>query len=503
MSGPVTYESIVPVAAILVSLVATGLIVLSGRSPNLREGWTLLAGVVKFGLVLTLLPDALTGKAATFTILEIVPGVELALKADTLGVFFALIASALWIVTSIYSIGYMRGNGEARQTRFFAAFALSLSATIGIALSANLLTFLIFYELLTLATYPLVVHKETPEAIRSGRMYLAYALTAGLCFLVATAWIYAVQGNLDFRAGGLLEAGLFSPDAVRGLFVLFMIGVGVKSGLMPLHSWLPAAMVAPTPVSALLHAVAVVKSGVFGATRVVGFVFGPELMASVGLDVILATLAAATVLLASFIAMRQDNLKKRLAYSTVGHLSYIVLGVALLTPAGFTGGMLHMAAHALMKITLFMCAGAIYVHMHKTEVSQLDGMGRAMPWTFGAFAVGALGLAGIPPINGFLSKYYLGLGAVESGQMVFLVVYLISGLLNATYFFPIVLRAFFRDSPDHQHYNEASPWMVVPLCLTAVLAVTFGLFPDLLAPVFTLATNISAEILQTPPVDPS
>jgi multicomponent Na+:H+ antiporter subunit D len=499
MDAPSTYDSFVPAAAVLVSLAAVVPILLSGRFPNVREAWTLLAGLAKLVLVLSLLPDALAGRAATWEFLEIVPNVGLALKADALGVFFALIASALWIVTSIYSIGYMRGNEEKRQTRFYASFALSLSATIGIAFSANLLTFLVFYELLTLATYPLVVHKETPEAIRAGRMYLAYALTAGLLFLVATGWIYLVNGNVDFQAGGLLASGAFSADGLRALFALFLVGVGVKSGLMPLHSWLPAAMVAPTPVSALLHAVAVVKSGVFGIVRVVGFVFGPELMASAGLDVVLATVAGATILLASLIALRQDNLKKRLAYSTVGHLSYIALGAALLTPAGFTGGLLHMAAHALMKITLFMCAGAIYVHMHKTEISQLDGMGRAMPWTFGAFAVGALGLAGIPPINGFLSKYYLGLGAVEGGQMVVLTVFLVSGLLNASYFFPIVLRAFFRPSPKHAAYNEASPWMVVPLCVTAALAVVFGLFPDLLAPVFTLASGISAEILQPPP----
>ncbi len=490
------YDSLVPAAAALVSLVAVIPILLSGRHPNVREAWTLLAGGVKLALVASLLPGALEGKVATFDFLEIVPGVSLGLKADALGVFFALIASALWIVTSIYSIGYMRGNGEARQTRYYASFALSLSATIGIAFASNLLTFLIFYELLTLATYPLVVHKETPAAIKAGRMYLAYALTAGLLFLVATGWIYLVSGNLDFQAGGMIDSGLFSADGLRILFVLFLAGVGVKSGLMPLHSWLPAAMVAPTPVSALLHAVAVVKSGVFGILRVVGFVFGPELMTSAGLDLILAVIAGATILLASIIAMRQDNLKKRLAYSTVGHLSYIALGAALLTSAGFTGSLLHMAAHALMKITLFMCAGAIYVHMHKTEISQLDGMGRAMPWTFGAFAVGALGLAGIPPINGFLSKYYLGLGAVESGQLVVLVIFLISGLLNASYFFPIVIRAFFRPSPKHRAYNEASPWLVAPLCTTAALAIVFGLFPDLLAPVFSLASGISAEILQ-------
>ncbi len=493
------YASTVPAAAMLVSLGAMVLILLSSKSPNLREAWTLLAGVVKFALVVSLIPGALAGRVAAFEFLEIAPGVSLSLKADALGVFFALIASALWIVTSIYSIGYMRGNAEKKQTRYYASFALSLSATIGIAFASNLLTFVIFYELLTLATYPLVVHKETPAAIRAGRMYLAYALTAGLVFLAGTAWVYLATGTLEFQAGGMLDADMFSADGMRILFVLFLAGVGVKSGIMPLHSWLPAAMVAPTPVSALLHAVAVVKSGVFGVLRVVGFVFGPELMVSAGLDVILAVLAGGTILLASFIAMRQDNLKRRLAYSTVGHLSYIVLGAALITSAGFTGSLLHLAAHALMKITLFMCAGAIYVHMHKTEISELDGMGRAMPWTFGAFTIGALGLAGIPPINGFVSKFYLGMGALEGGQVVVLAIFLVSGLLNAGYFFPIVIRAFFRPSPQHPVYNEASFWMVGPLCLTAALAVLFGLFPDLLAPVFTLASGISAEILNPVP----
>jgi len=499
MDSPQIYASTAPLWAMLVSLLAVPAILAVGHRPNVREACTLIAGGAKLLIVLSLLPGALAGRAAAIDLLEISPGISLAFKADALGVFFALIASSLWLVTTVYSIGYMRGNSEKKQTRYYASFALSLSSTIGIAFSANLLTFLIFYELLTLATYPLVVHKETVEARRSGRMYLAYALSAGLVFLAGTAWVYLATGSMDFRAGGLLEEGMFSATGLRALFCLFLVGVGVKSGIMPLHSWLPAAMVAPTPVSALLHAVAVVKSGVFGVLRVVGFVFGPELMAAGGLDLILAVAAGTTIIVASLIALRQDNLKRRLAFSTVGHLSYIALGAALLTSGGFTGSLLHLAAHALMKITLFFCAGAIYVHTHKTLVSQLDGLGRAMPWTFGAFGIGALGLAGLPPVNGFVSKFYLCVGAMDAGQTLILVIYLISGLLNAAYFFPIVIRAFLGRDSKNESYGEASAWVVVPLCLTAALAVAFGLFPDLIAPVFSLAEIITAEIMQLAP----
>ncbi len=281
--------------------------------------------------------------------------------------------------------------------------------------------------------------------------------------------------------------------------MLFIAGVGVKSGIMPLHSWLPAAMVAPTPVSALLHAVAVVKSGAFGVLRITGFVFGPDTMREHGLDIILLSFAGATIILASLIALKQDNLKKRLAYSTVGHLSYIVTGAALASTASFTGGIFHLSTHALMKITLFLCAGAIYVHAHKTKVSELNGLGRSMPWTFGAFAVGSLGLAGIPPVNGFISKWWLGTGGLEAGHTIVLFVFLASGLLNAGYFFPIIIRGFFYAAPaaegGHGHpAGEASPWMVVPLCVTAALAVVFGILPNFPLPFFELARSVAEAV---------
>jgi multicomponent Na+:H+ antiporter subunit D len=486
----------VPFYAVLVSLLAVPLILLSSNRPNLRELWTILAAVVKFILVLLLLPGALAGISTEVRILEIAPGIELTLRADPLGVFFALIASGLWIFTSVYSIGYVRGLNEHKQTRYFASFAVCLSATIGIAFAGNLLSFVLFYEILTIATYPLVIHKETAAAISAGRKYLVYTLTAGVLLIAATAWTYTIAGSVEFVAGGLLRNVDVNPRSLSVLFALFLGGVGVKAAIMPLHSWLPTAMAAPTPVSALLHAVAVVKSGVFGVVRIVGFVFGPDLLKNLGLDTYLTALAGVTIIVASLLALSEDNLKRRLAYSTIGHLSYIVLGVSLLSPAGFTGALFHIASHATMKITLFFCAGAIYVASHREYVSELDGIGKSMPWTMGAFTIAATGLAGIPPINGFVSKWYLGLGALEAHQITMLVVLLVSGLLNVGYFFPIVQRAYFRPPRDGERQGEASPLMVIPLVVTAVLSTLFGLMPNLLLHLYDLAVSVSSSVLK-------
>lgn len=496
MNSELSYISYTPFLAVLVSLAAVPLIILSDKRPNIREAWTLIAAFVKFALVLSLVPGAMQGYVAEINLLEISPGIHLALKADQFGIFFALIASGLWIFTSFYSIGYVRGNSEKKQTRYFASFAVCLSSTIGVAFSANLLTFIIFYEILTIATYPLVIHKETPEAISGGRKYLAYTLTAGLCLIAASAWVYDLTGTMDFAAGGILNHVSLSPSVAVPLFMLFLAGVGVKAGIMPLHGWLPSAMVAPTPVSALLHAVAVVKSGVFAVIRVVGFVFGPGVMDNFNLNTILAAFAGTTIILASLIALKQDNLKARLAYSTVGHLSYIVLGAALLTEAGFLGGILHIATHAIMKITLFFCAGAIYVNLHRENISQLDGIGKIMPWTMGAFTIGAMGLAGVPPVNGFLSKWFLALGALEADKLFILVIFIISGLLNAAYFFPIVYRAFFKEGVNLEGYGEAPLFMVAPLVCTAVFSVILGLDPDLFFNFYQFAFEIANSLLR-------
>ncbi len=488
----------VPLYAVLVSLAAVPFILLSSKKPNLREFWTILAGVIKFLLVLTLLPSALQGNVIELELLEIAPNIPLVLKADTFGVFFALIASGLWIFTSFYSIGYMRGHKEKKQTRYFASFAVCLSSTIGIAFSGNLLTFIIFYEMLTLATYPLVIHSESKKAIAAGRKYLSYTLTAGLLLIAAAGITYSLTGTLEFRPGGIFgDTNLTSTMAVT-IFLLFLGGVGVKAGIMPLHSWLPSAMAAPTPVSSLLHAVAVVKSGVFGVIRVVGFIFGPDVMAQFGLNDILMVLAGFTIIVASLLAFAQDNLKRRLAYSTVGHLSYIVLGVALLTETGLVGSIMHISFHATMKITLFFCAGAIMVNLHKKNISDLNGIAKVMPWTMAAFTIGSMGLAGIPPVNGFVSKWYLAAGALEGGMLVPVIIFVVSGLLNVGYFFPIIHRAYFKKGgPELEGHTEASPFMVVPLFGTAVLSILFGLNPDLFFNFFDMASSVASTIFNS------
>jgi multicomponent Na+:H+ antiporter subunit D len=490
------YTSLVPLYIVAVSLAAVPLIMLSKGYPNLREFWTILASLIKFGLVLSLLPAAIEGRVAELTLFRIAPDIGFTLRVDQFGIFFAIIASGLWIFTSFYSIGYVRGNNEKKQTRYFASFAVCLSATMGVAFSGNLLTFIVFYEMLTIATYPLVIHKENNEAIAAGRKYLVYTLSAGLILIAAAGITYQITGTLDFRPGGIFDGIEISSNMAVVLFILFMMGVGVKAGIMPLHSWLPAAMAAPTPVSALLHAVAVVKSGVFGVIRVVGFVFGPQFMLQFGLNNILIVFAGATIILASLLALKQDNLKRRLAYSTVGHLSYIVLGAALLSPAAFTGGIFHIATHATMKITLFFCAGAIYVNMHKENISDLNGIARAMPWTMAAFTVGALGLAGIPPINGFVSKWFIGVGAVQSDYLIALFILVTSGVLNIAYFFPILKRAYFNENKEIEKYGEASMLMVIPIIITAILSVAFGLSPNLFFNFFNLAVKITNNLSQ-------
>ncbi len=488
------YTTYTPFYAVAVSLVAVPLILLSNKHPNIRETWTILAAVLKFLLVLSLLPALFDNKVAIVTLVDLSPGISLTLKADAAGVFFALVASFLWILTSFYSIGYERELNEHKQTRYFASFAICLSATIGIAFSANLLTFLLFYEILTIATYPLVIHKETSEAVSGGRKYLLYTLSAGVVLIAATAWLYTKTGTLDFVAGGAIGNAVLGDTEIRTLFLLFILGVGVKAAIMPLHSWLPTAMVAPTPVSALLHAVAVVKSGVFGVIRIVGFIFGPSVMQNYGLDVILLFFSSATIIIASLLAFAQTNLKRLLAYSTIGHLSYIVLGAALLTPASFQGALLHLLNHATLKITLFFCAGAFYVAHHVEELEDINGIATAMPLTSAAFTLTALGLVGIPPINGFLSKWYLTSGALESHNPVLIAVFLLSGLLNAGYFIPVIYRAFFLKNSHYTSYKEASYFMVIPLLITAILSVLLGIFPNMFVNIFEIAKIVVASV---------
>jgi len=384
-------------------------------------------------------------------------------------------------LTTCYSIGYMRTLKEHEQTRYFACFAVTLSATMGVAFAANLFTLFLFYEMITLITYPLVSHHETPEAYSAGRKYLVYLMGTSKTFLLAAILLtYSVAGTLDFNSKGVFS-GADPSIWMTVIYILFIAGFA-KAAVMPLHSWLPSAMVAPTPVSALLHAVAVVKVGVFSILRIIFDVMGPDLMHRLNLGIPTAFFVSATILTASVIAMAQDNLKMRLAYSTVSQLSYIILGAALLTPAGMTGGMLHIINHAFSKITLFFCAGAIYVASHLKNISEMKGIAKRMPWTMLAFSIGALSMIGIPPTAGLISKWYLALGAIQAGEIPILVVLLTSTLLNAAYFLPILYTAYFQEpkkgSGDHHEGGEA-PWiMVVPLLLTAVGTLFLGLYPN-------------------------
>jgi multicomponent Na+:H+ antiporter subunit D len=446
------------------------------RRPNLREAVSLAGAAALFAGVAALAGEVLAGARPRLVLGEIFPGLALAFELEPLGLLFALVASGLWFVSVVYSIGYLRGNAEPHQTRFYACFALAIASAIGVAFAGNLLTLYLFYEALTLVTWPLVTHHGDAAARRGGRTYLALLLASSmLFFLPAMAITWWVGGTLDFTPGGIL-AGKVSGGAAAGLLALYAFGIG-KAALMPLHRWLPAAMVAPTPVSALLHAVAVVKAGVFSIVKVVLYVFG--LSFEPAAFAWLPWVAGFTILAASVVALRADNLKRRLAYSTVSQLSYVVLAAAILAPLSIAGAVLHIAAHAFGKITLFFAAGAVYTAAHKTEVSQLDGLGRRMPWTFAAFAVGALSMIGLPPAAGFVSKWYMVSGALAAQHWLALAVITASTLLNAGYFLPIVYRAFFGAPAAGGGHGEA-PWtMVAALVATAALTVAMFFWADL------------------------
>ncbi len=411
------------------------------------------------------------------------PGLNLVLHADALSVLFVTLSTVLWLVTTVYAIGYLENSPN--RSRFFGFFSLCVTATVGLALAGNLLTFVIFYEMLTLATYPLVAHRGTPDALRGARIYLAYTLAGGLLLLIGAVWLRTIAGPLEFAQGGILSdiPGL-DPGALGWIFLLLIAGLGVKAALVPLHGWLPRAMVAPAPVSALLHAVAVVKAGAFGIVRVVYDVYGVEFAGSLGLLPVLGAVAAVTILYASVKALAQDHLKKRLAYSTVSQVAYIALGTAILGPLATIGGVVHLVHQGLMKITLFFAAGNYAETLGIHKVSDMDGVGRRMPGTTLAFSVGALGMIGVPPVAGFVSKWYLGLGAVEAGAAAWVLPVLVaSSLLNAAYFLPILYRAWFREAPAEQPVVkpvagrwETSGALLWPPVVTGVLALAAGLF---------------------------
>ncbi len=476
------------ITAILLPLTGAAAIAVASRfGDNIREATTLVIAAALAINVWQLIPLVMAGDRYDIILTEILPGLHLALHLEPLGMMFAALASGLWIVNSIYSIGYMRGNNESHQTRFYICFALSIAATMGIAFSANLFTLFLFYEALTLSTYPLVSHKGDVDTVRSARVYLGILLSTSIGLLLpAIIWTYFLAGHVDFVLGGILEGVVDGPQ-VGLLLALFVFGIG-KAAVMPVHRWLPAAMVAPTPVSALLHAVAVVKAGVFTLTKVITYIFGIDFLFGEASSGWLMYVTSFTILTASIVALRQQNLKRMLAYSTISQLSYVVMAAAILKPLAEVGATVHMVSHAFGKITLFFAAGAIYVAAHKTEIPQLKGIGRQMPWTMAAFTIGALSMIGVPPTGGFVSKWYILAGAFQAGNLIAIVTIIVSTALNAAYFLPIIYMAWFMEPESSEKaHGEAPVTMVIALTFTAALVLLFFLFN---APVVELERQI-------------
>ncbi len=494
-----TIISIKPVLAILASLVCVLFIMVSRNKPNVREGWALFAAIIKFAIIASMVPEILGGSRIEYTLFQVLPGISVKFIVDAFGMVFALVASFLWILAVFYSAGYMRGLEEHAQTRFNSCFALALFGAVGGAMAGNFFTLYLFYEIVSICTYPLVAHHQDEEGYEGGKKYIVYlTTTAKGLILPAMILTYVLCGTLEFPDN--IMTGIFPVDAnptlVTILFICCILGFA-KNGVMPFHNWLPGAMVAPTPVSALLHAVAVVKIGVFATTRVMLYVFGVETMTRLNLGIPTAYFVSFTILTASIIALTKDNLKARLAYSTVSQLSYIILGVALLTPSGVQGGIIHIANHAFSKITLFFCAGAIYVASHKKSISEMGGLGKVMPFTFAAFGIASLSMIGAPPVAGFVTKWKLLVGTMDMPSPHYigiLLVLLASTLLNVGYFAPVTFKAFFGKPPEGEVYEgvkEAPLSMVIPLFLTAIISVVIGIYPDFLMKFIQLAIPIN------------
>ena len=464
------------IAALTIPIAGAFIIAQLNKFENLREVVTLLTAVSLFAVNIYIYLNLAESQQAGFVLAEPIEGLAISFAINSFGVMFALIASGLWIATSIYAIGYMRAHHEKNQTRFFTLFAVAIAGVMAVAYSENLFTLFIFYEFLTISTYPLVAHSGTREAKKGGRKYILILMGSSiLFFLPAMISVYFIAGNLEFVQGGIL-AGSLDPAWVLPLLLLFILGIS-KAGVMPLHSWLPSAMVAPTPVSALLHAVAVVKAGVFTVVKVVVFIFGTDFIAESGANLILIWFPIITIVFASFIALTKDNIKERLAYSTVSQLSYIVLGVLLATSDAVKGASMHIAMHAFGKIALFFAAGAILVTMHKKAVSELDGMGRAMPLTFTIFTIGTLSILGIPFFGGFWSKWYLLSGSSQvfaDSSLLFWsvsIALIVSSLLNTYYLLSIPMRAFFVKSSLYTEYKEAPLACLIGMAIPTIMTI--------------------------------
>jgi len=482
---------------ITIPFLTTLAILFTRHNPDLREGISIVASLLLIYLTVNLYQGLTSGANIDIFWWQLMPELDISFAVEPLGMLFALIASFLWLVTTCYSIGYMRSHQEENQSRFYICFAIAISAVMAIAFSANLFTLFIFYEILTLSTYPLVTHAGTEKAKNGGRIYLGILLgTSIMFFLLAIVSTWFVAGTLDFKLNGIFAVDV-DKNLAGVLLVLFIFGIG-KAAIMPFHRWLPAAMVAPPPVSALLHAVAVVKAGVFTVLKICIFIFGLDLLSVLPTTQFLLYLAGASVLLASLIAMRQDNLKARLAYSTVSQLGYITIGALLATSSGVIGGSMHMAMHAFGKITLFFCAGAILVTLHKSKISEMRGIGRQMPITMFAFFIASLSIIGVPPAGGTWSKWFLLMATIETEQWLLMVILMLSSLLNIAYLLPIPLHAFFPNisanksislgsQKQEKQIKEAPLPSLIAIIITTLACLTLFIYPQ---PLFELATAV-------------
>jgi len=484
----VTPFELLPLAIVASSLVPGVIIFFLGeKQVATRTTLNVMGAVLKVGLVLVVFYGIQAGNEYEFRY-DIGVDLEFSLRVDMLSLLFATLSSILWLVTTLYAIGYLEGSPGRRQ--FFGFFSICVTASTGIALSGNIVTFFIFYEFLTLATYPLVVHRGTEKALQAGRTYLWYTIGGGTVLFVGVVWLFELGGSMEFdQTGALAYLAEDHSGQLRLLFWVLIAGLGVKAALVPLHGWLPVAMVAPAPVSALLHAVAVVKAGAFGIIRIVYDVFGIELADELGLLTPLAVAASVTIIYGSLRALIQDDLKRRLAYSTVSQLSYIALGTAVLGVTASIGALVHLVHQGIMKITLFFCAGNFAETLGVHKVSQLNGVGRRMPLTMAAFTLAAFGMIGLPPLAGFVSKWYLGMGALEAGMPWVLAVLLASSILNAAYFLPIVYAGWFREPDGEWKTRRRSRYFETPWTL---------LFPALVTAFFSLAAGVFAATQWSP-----
>ena len=476
-------ESAQPLLPILIVLVTSILIIVSRKRENVREFWSIAGSVLTFISVMSMVPTILEGNRIIYTLSTIAPGISLNFRVDALSLVFGIISSLLWIFATFYNIGYMRSLEEHAQTRYYACFSIAILGAQGVSYSGSLFSLYLFYEVITIFTYPLVAHHQDAEAYEGGKKYIVYLMgTSKGLLLPALVLTYVFTGTLDFA--DTITTGIF-PKGKDSIWIMVTYGLFIlgfaKAAIMPLHNWLPSAMVAPTPVSALLHAVAVVKAGVFCIVRVMLSTFGIELLQTLNLGLYTAYFVSFTILMASIIALTKDDLKARLAYSTVSQLSYVVLGVALLDTSGVLGGIVHIVNHGFSKITLFFCAGAIYVASHKKKISEMEGIGYAMPFTMGAFAIASLSMIGVPPVAGFVSKWYLLNGAMEIHNLPIVVVLMVSTILNVGYFAPITFKAFFEGKKGRWKrgdIKEAPLTMVIPIVIASIMSVALGLFPQ-------------------------